>query len=54
MYACIYVYMLFLNSYVCVYIMYIRSFYEGFTLVTCTRVYIDTQMYVVRALSPNM
>jgi hypothetical protein len=34
----------------CIY-MYILSYYEGFTLVTCTRVYIDTQIYVVRALS---
>ncbi len=41
-----------MSIYICVCIyMYILSYYESFTLVTCKRVYIDTQIYVVRALS---
>jgi hypothetical protein len=50
MYVCIYVYILYICMYmcvcVCVYIyVYILLYYEGFTLVTCTRVYIDIYRY---------
>jgi hypothetical protein len=48
----VHTYIYYVYIHVCVYIyMYILVYYEGFTLVTCTRVCIGIQIYVVRALS---